>query len=213
MNKFIAIALITFINFSSLSTAETIAVDGWVDESNNHFVESVKVHDDTPETYDEYELMEIAYEILSFIYETANDEEYDVGFISTGHFTDGPNRYYSRTRKGLVLEMYYSSPSVLHTPWGKWQLGSSHSTYGEFERLMDEVLIPKLGLELLKEGKQTSWGYHGPYYDITSWDGQTLPKAQYDFQNLDLDSYETMKKKWCAFAREHGLDSYRCRLP
>lgn len=83
---------------------------------------------------------------------------------------DAPNSVYDHTKQGLILEMYYGTPSRLYTPWGGLDLiGCCASNGGG--RGWDGVLQDmkaKVGLELFKEEIIDTMGHHGPWYAITS---------------------------------------------
>lgn len=105
------------------------------------------------------------------IYDSGKDTESENWYH--GHFISGVNPYYSQTKNSLIVEGYYGIPvSKIHTPLGYWSISGSGS--GRF-KITDQLIREKVGLKLICPGYQTYMGFYGPYWLVTSINGQEIP--------------------------------------
>ena len=112
-----------------------------------------------------------------------------------GHFKDGPNPFYNQMESGFIIEEYYGNLSRLYTNLGVWHiLGSGSSSYGTQEIVLDKVK-KRLKLKCIKEKYQNKMGEQGPWWEIESIDGVSLPVAIKKEQDIYID-YNTAKNIW-----------------
>jgi hypothetical protein len=153
--------------------------------------------------YSSVEALETTYQIGKFIHSHVTIEVGDKSGKPwsnyPGHFTSGPNPYYNQTKKGLVLEGYYGMPSKIHTPYGHWSILGSGS--GDWDKVFEAIKEP-LGLVLLKEGKQNSGGYVGPFWAITKWEDKEIEMPEYK-KDDEYITYEKVKEVWKSFTPSH----------
>lgn len=127
--------------------------------------------------------------ILSFYSPNAGSSDKPWGEDLRGN---GVNPYYCQTVAGLYLEFYYSAPSYLWTPWGRWTIkGSSRGVSPAYVRQMLEPLT----LELDTPVVQNEWGAFGPIYAVLAVEGVELPRPIKADQLQYLES-ETAKETW-----------------
>src|SRR6266571_581699 len=74
-----------------------------------------------------------------------------------------PNSQQRQTAAGLMLEMYYSLPNRLWTPWGTWHFGGSGG--GSWDQATP-IILERLGATEHEAGQQTDFGYIGPVYAL-----------------------------------------------
>ena len=114
----------------------------------------------------------------------------------------GCNPYYNQTSNGFFLEMYYSLPNKLWTPWGEYGFGGSGG--GLWEKVLPEIL-ERLGTNVDKPHKaveQTKMGVFGPVYAIRRIDNVILPEPV-ELKESSYDSYKDTNKAWETLTKQH----------
>jgi hypothetical protein len=124
--------------------------------------------------------------------------------------SESVNPYYSQTSQGLMLELYYGTPSRLWTPWGQWGFaGSSAATGSGFEPLV-AALCEELGASVFKPEVVNSMGCFGPVYALSKFEGESLPAPAMRPRDERL-TYEDAKAQWeslqAIYSTEHGAHS------
>ena len=127
------------------------------------------------------ELLQVAYEIGQYVHSFVTEDPKDTSGKPwsnySGHFKDGPDPFYSQTRKGLVLEEHCSRPSCIHTPYGELHILGDSS--GDWEKVFRAIRGP-LGLELIEQGGYDRFGlYNWPLWAITKWKDKKIEKPAY----------------------------------
>lgn len=112
---------------------------------------------------------------------------------------EGVNPFYGQTKQGLFLEIYYSGPGHIWTPWGKWNCFGS-GTGWEKERMAR--LLERLGATLYKEKVIDNMGEHGPIYAIHKVEGVALPMPEARDENSYL-AYKVCEKDWKQLSRSY----------
>lgn len=117
-------------------------------------------------------------------------------------FNWGLDPFFNQTKAGLILEVYNGMPSIIHTPFGQWQILGSGS--GNVDKVMEAIKEPlglKLiqGLKLIKKGKYTRFVRIGPFYAITKWDGKKIVKL-INRKKSEFIPLDTVVKIWKNFA-------------
>lgn len=111
------------------------------------------------------------------------------------------NPFYSQTASGLFLEMYYSLPNKVWTPWGYWSFGGSGS--GDFT-IITKRLLEECGAEVFQERATSAMGVHGPVYRLQRVGDIVLPDAAVR-PRADYISYEDAKAQWEALVARYGV--------
>jgi len=111
---------------------------------------------------------------------------------------DSPNPYYSQTKTGLFLELYYGLPNTLWTPWGKYKIGGSGSGSGNEWGLVVSELCDRFGAILVVEKRYVNGpfgGEYGPIYSLSKVDDLILPPAKALSRDLFVE-YGESKRQW-----------------
>lgn len=146
----------------------------------------------------------IAHEVLSYIknmkMECLDGETMEC--FRPDLFESGPglmsSQWACRTKAGLVLDITRGSPSV-DTPLGSWHTGiiSHRKCASEVKELIDRLKEP-LGLEINENASRgKDWGDYASHYNITRWDGNSLPTPSYH-ANLSeaFSGYDPRSNRW-----------------
>ena len=105
------------------------------------------------------------------------------------HFIGGVNPFYSQTKNSLIVEGYYCiTVSKIHTPLGYWSI--SGSGWGDFK-----IPHEKVGLKLICPGYYTDMGFHGPYWLVTSINGQEIPHDDIELLPPMEDAHDYYKSE------------------
>jgi hypothetical protein len=120
------------------------------------------------------------------LYDSKIDPESDNWYH--GHFVGGVNPYYHQTNNCLIIEEYYHMPvSVIHTPIGSWHISGCGSGN---HKIIKDYIHKKIGLKMICPGYQTSQGFHGPYWLVTSFNDVEVPHPNISLlpahDNIDL---------------------------
>lgn len=87
-----------------------------------------------------------------------------------------------------------------------WILSILGSGSGDWSKVFAAIKEP-LGLELIKEGKQTKWGYIGPYWAITKWNNLKIDNPVYR-KPSEYIPYDKVNEVWKEFAiNKEGISS------
>jgi hypothetical protein len=114
---------------------------------------------------------------------------------------ESPNDFYDQTTSGLFLELYYGMPSILWTPWGKYNLGGSGS--GRWEIVVSK-LVERLGGTLHRAQRyEPSWGEIGEVYALSKIDDLALPLALVRPRD-EYMPYEEAKRSWAEIVARLG---------
>jgi hypothetical protein len=133
--------------------------------------------------------------IVEFIRSYRNDEP---GYERPWHEPE-INAFYGQSSHGLYVEMYYSGPGYLYTPWGKVSFGLSG--IGRADDYWTDA-FQKLGATVHQAVKHTAQGTIGPIYALhTLPDGTALPEPQLR-NRLQYMKYEDGKQVWERFKAE-----------
>ena len=152
-------------------------------------------------TTDKETVFQAARNIADMIFEYANDDKIRL----EDRRKESANPFYSQTRSGLYLEMYYGKPSTLWTPWGKWGFGGSGS--GSWATIMPEILR-RLGATVHIKKTNTENGTFGPVYAIHSFDGMVLPEPE-TCPRTEYFTYEVSKAEWNGLAEMFQVPASR----
>ena len=107
-------------------------------------------------------------------------------------FGKGPSGFH-QTRKGLILEEYCGTPSLLITPYGIWSVLGSGMDF-PWKTVM-EIIEERLGLKLLVKGEQFQ------YWVITRWKGKEIEKVEDPiYRTFEEAQLVPVKKIWRQFA-------------
>jgi hypothetical protein len=130
--------------------------------------------------------------IADMIYSTCKDSKFEL-FVEDWR-EESVNSYYNHTESGIFLEMYYGTPSILWTPWGKWTfIGSSGGCFTEAVM----VLLEKLGARVFSPLRVTDMGEYGPVYSLTQdSEGKPLPAAVVGARVVSSEEYEVTSNVW-----------------
>lgn len=109
---------------------------------------------------------------MMYITEVIMNSGIGAGISLTDNRAERPNPCQEHTEQGFVLEIYYGAPDRLHTPWGTWLF--FRSLTGNWDAILPGILS-RLGATLHRPLEQTRMGEFGPFYALTSIDGQALP--------------------------------------
>lgn len=149
------------------------------------------------------ESLNIGYKIAKIIH-TAIETTPNITNYWEEHFKDGPNPFYNQMESGFIIEEYYGNLSRLYTNLGVWHiLGSGSSSYGTQEIVLDKVK-KRLKLKCIKEKYQNKMGENGPWWEIESIDGVSLPVAIKKEKDTYID-YNTAKNIWSQKKIEFNL--------
>ena len=149
------------------------------------------------------ESLNIGYRIAKIIHE-AIETTPNITNYWEGHFKDGPNPFYNQMESGFIIEEYYGNLSRLYTNLGVWHiLGSGCSSQGSHKIVLDKVKN-RLKLICRKKKFQTRQGENGPWWEIQSIDGVSLPVAIKKEKETYID-YNTAKNIWSQKKIEFNL--------
>lgn len=109
------------------------------------------------------------------------------------------NPFYRQTHRGFFLEQYYSSPSILWTPWGEYHIGGSGSGWPEEAR---QAVLDRLGVTLHKPEVNNEMGTIGPIYAVHKVDDIELPEP-IERPRSQYVPYEDVKKAWQSLTRQY----------
>jgi len=109
------------------------------------------------------------------------------------------NPFYRQTHRGFFLEQYYSSPSILWTPWGEYHIGGSGSGWPEEPR---QAVLNKLGVTLHKPEVNNEMGTIGPIYAVHEVDGVALPNP-IERPRSQFAPYEEVKTAWKSLTQQY----------
>lgn len=140
-----------------------------------------------------YKLFCMARRIADMVFELKEDRF----LIDTR--SQGTNSYYNQTESGLYLELYYSLPNRLWTPWGTWHFGNSGS--GEMQEIL-ETLFARLGATVHQPVVVDSNGQYGPVYALHMVDGEPLPEPT-TRERESYISYKAAKHEWDAMIERY----------
>lgn len=128
-----------------------------------------------------------AYEIGRYILSFATDLSHHLVY-----FGQGPSGRV-QTKKGLILEEYCGTPSLLITPYGVWPvLGSG--IVSPWQTVMETIKEP-LGLKLLAKGEEFQ------HWAITKWKGKEIEKVEKSIYRTFKEVQQVpVKKIWRHFA-------------
>lgn len=116
------------------------------------------------------------------------------------------NPFYDQMESGLILQMYYSLPGKIHTPWGYWGFtGSGSGPGGGFEPVITDI-IAATEARLEREKVINSTGQFGPWYALRKIDDFVLPPAIRRAQK-DYIPYEQAKDIWAAMTERYQKDA------
>ena len=96
----------------------------------------------------------------------------------------------------------YGKPSSIHTPYGEWKF-TGGSGRGDWTSVK-ERLQKDLGLVLLQPGIEYKYGYSGPTWKITQWNGESIPDAVYK-KEIDYYSLDHVRKVFDEFRETHQV--------
>jgi len=135
--------------------------------------------------------------IVEFFRSYRKDEP---GFEGSRRETD-LNPFYGQSSRGFYVEMYYSNPSQLYTPWGQVTLGLPG--IGRADDYWDEA-FRQLGATVHQPVRHTVQGTIGPIYALhTMPDGTALPEPQLR-NKLQYMKYEDANQEWKRLEAESG---------
>ena len=109
------------------------------------------------------------------------------------------NPYYRQTHRGIFLEQYYSSPSILWTPWGEYHIGGSGTGWPEERR---QAVLDSLKATLHKPAVNNEMGTIGPIYAVHEVDGIELPDPVERPRSLYVP-YEEVKETWKSLTQQY----------
>lgn len=113
---------------------------------------------------------------------------------------ESANPFYNQTSRGLFLEIYYSLPNKVWTPWGAWSFGGSGS--GGMSAVAERLLV-ECGAEIHEPRTTSYMGVHGPVYRLRRVCGVELPEATVRPRDQYL-SYEDAGSEWRALVERHA---------
>lgn len=109
------------------------------------------------------------------------------------------NPFFSQTHRGFFLEQYYSSPSILWTPWGKYCFGGS----GSWTNKHRQAVLHSLKATLHKPAVVNNvMGKIGPIYAVHEVDGVELPDPVERPRSLYVP-YEEIKRVWKSLTQQY----------
>ncbi|PID52236.1 MAG: hypothetical protein CR972_03055 [Candidatus Moraniibacteriota bacterium] len=125
------------------------------------------------------------------------------------------NPFYNQIKQGVFLEMYYSQPGKIWTPWGCWNCWGSGS--GSWNEKLPEI-FERLGVTVFKEKITNEMGVFGPVYSIHKIDDQVLPEPiiktsskEYISFGKSCEIWEDLTNKYYALREEQAPASYKKR--
>lgn len=104
-----------------------------------------------------------------------------------------PNPFYNQTADGLFLEIYYSMPSSLWTPWGKWGFGGSGGGY--WDTILPLLILERFDATLYQPLRRSNMGEFGPVYALHKVNNTPLPNPV-ELDNNAYASYEDSRATW-----------------
>lgn len=104
------------------------------------------------------------------------------------------NPVYNQTADGMFLEMSYSSPSKLWTPWGSW--GFAGGARGSWiKNPMKDFLQGQFGITTHQDRRNTKMGPIGPVYALHSIGSEELSVPR-ELQDEAYDDREDIREAW-----------------
>ena len=133
-----------------------------------------------------FSLMTVCVEIAKFVH-NLYDSNIDPNSTTWyhGHFIGGVNPFNKQTNNCLIIAGYYHIPvSEIHTPLGYWSI--SGGGCGD-HKIINDHIQKNLGLVMLCPGYQTEWGYYGPYWLVTEFNGKKVPHPEKELLPFHID--------------------------
>ena len=109
---------------------------------------------------------------LAAVYDECVTESHD---LSRAHRAGGVNPYFNQTLGGLYLEVEYTRPTCVWTPWGYWHFAAAQGGC-QTASFLSRLTLREHIAERPVVQYNTVQGTFGPLYAILAIDGAELPE-------------------------------------